>query len=130
MRRIIAVILFVTIFLGSLVPKVNWSQSIKLPELITHYYQHKREALKDFNVWDFLTMHYSANSQHAKTKHPSLPSFDINGVSYLYVIPTLISFATTSSFSFVEKEDHFNWLNNYFFSIETNLLNPPRHKQL
>jgi hypothetical protein len=126
LRRIIAVILFATIFLGSLVPKVNWSQSIKLPELITHYYQHKREAPKDFNVWDFLVMHYSANSQHAKTKHPSLPSFDINGVSYLYVIPTFISFSTTTTSSFVEKEDNFSWLNNYFFSAETSLLNPPR----
>ena len=126
MRRFIAVILFITIFLGSLVPKVNWSQSIKLPELITHYYQHKREAPKDFNIWNFLVMHYSANSQHAKTKHPSLPSFDINGVSYLYVIPSFISFSSTITSSFVEKEDHFSWLNHYFFSADTTLLNPPR----
>ena len=126
MRRFIAVILFVTIFLGSLVPKVNWGQSIKLSELVTHYYQHKREATKDFNVWDFLVMHYSANSKHAKTKHPSLPSFDINGVSYLYLISTFISFSSPAEFSFVEKEDHFSWLNNYFFSVETNLLNPPQ----
>lgn len=126
MRRFIAVILFITISLGSLVPKVNWSQSIKLSELVTHYYQHKREAPKDFNLWDFLVMHYSANSEHAKTKHPSLPSFDINGVSYLYVIPTFISFANDTTFSFIEKEDHFSWLNNYFFSAEKNLLNPPQ----
>ncbi len=127
MRRFIAVILFATIFLGSLVPKVNWSQSIKLSELVTHYYQHKRDAPKDFNVWDFLVMHYSADSPHAKTKHPSLPSFDIHGVSYLYVIPSFISFSNdTPTLSFVEKEDHFSWLNNYVFSAEKRLLNPPR----
>ncbi len=126
MRRFIAVILFTTIFLGSLVPKVNWGQSIKLSELVTHYYQHKRDAPKDFNLWDFLVMHYSANSVHAKTKHPSLPSFDINGVSYLYVIPSFISFSNTSTVSFVEKVNHFSWLNNYFFSVEKIFLNPPR----
>jgi hypothetical protein len=126
LRRFIAVILFVTIFLGSLVPKVNWSQSIKLSELVTHYYQHKRDAPKDFNLWDFLVMHYSANSAHAKTKHPSLPSFDMHGVSYLYIIPSFILFSSTASSAFVEKEDHFHWLNNYFFSVEKSLLNPPR----
>lgn len=126
MRRFIAVILFTTIFLGSLVPKVNWSQSIKLSELVTHYYQHKREAPKDFNLWDFLVMHYSANSSHAKTKHPNLPSFDITGVSYLYLTPTIISFSTNTTSTFVEKEDHFSWLNNYFFSAEKSFLNPPR----
>lgn len=127
MRLYIAVILFFTIFLGSLVPKVNWSQSIKLSELVTHYYQHKRDAPKDFNLWDFLVMHYSANSEHAKkTKHPSLPSFDINGVSYLYLIPALISFSGKTILTAVIKEDHFTWLNNYFFSAEKSLLNPPR----
>ncbi|PLK43212.1 hypothetical protein [Emticicia sp. TH156] len=126
MRRFIAVILFITISLGSLVPKVNWSQSIKLSELVTHYYQHKRDAPKDFNLWVFLVMHYSANSEHAKTKHPSLPSFDINGVSYMYLLPSLLSFSGTAVLSFMSKEDHFNWLNHYFFSVELNLLNPPR----
>jgi len=71
-------------------------------------------------------MHYSANSAHAKTKHPSLPSFDINGVSYLYVIPSLIFLTPTVTFSFVSKEDHFKWLNNYFLSVGKTLLNPPR----
>jgi hypothetical protein len=112
--------------LGSLVPKVNWGQSIKLSELVTHYYQHKRDAPKDFNVWDFLVMHYSADSPHAKTKHPSLPSFDINGVSYLYVIPSFISFSNAEISLSIEKEDHFSWLNHYFFSVEKNLLNPPQ----
>ncbi|WP_337041324.1 hypothetical protein [Emticicia sp. 17c] len=113
--------------MGSLVPKANWSQSIKLSELVTHYYQHKKDAPKDFNLWDFLVMHYSANSKHANTtKHPQLPSFDINGISYLYLIPALLIFSCLKIASSITKEDHFNWLNHYFFSVDKTLLNPPR----
>jgi hypothetical protein len=116
----------VVIFFGSLMPKVNLGQSIKLSELVSHYYEHKRAAPDDFDLWDFLVMHYSADSAHAKTKHPTLPSFDINGMGYLYLLPAVISFSRTSDVTITTKEDHFSWLNNYFFAVGKTLLNPPR----
>jgi hypothetical protein len=116
----------VVIFFGSLMPKVNLGQSLKLSELVSHYYEHKRAAPDDFDLWDFLVMHYSADSAHAKTKHPTLPTFDINGMGYLYLLPDAVIFTQITDISIITKEDHFSWLNNYFFSVAKTFLNPPR----
>ena len=107
-------------------PKVNLGQSIKLPKLVSHFYEHKRAAPQDFDLYDFLVMHYSADSDHAKTKHPTLPTFDFNGMSYLYLLPSNITFSDVPSIVSIIKEDHFNWLNNYTLAIKKALLNPPQ----
>lgn len=107
-------------------PKINLGQSIKLSKLVSHFYEHKRTALQDFDLYDFLVMHYSADSDHAKTKHPTLPTFDFNGIGYLYLLPTILTISKTSDTTFTTKEDHFSWLNNYFFSVGKILFNPPQ----
>jgi hypothetical protein len=41
-------------------------------------------------------------------------------------LPAAVIFSRISDITIMTKEDHFSWLNNYFFSVGKTLLNPPR----
>lgn len=126
MKTCLASFLFLIFFSGSLLPKVGMEQSFKAHELLKHYQDHKKQAPKDFNFWDFLWLHYSADSKHPKTtQHPNLPSIDFSGVSG-YVLPTLMVFVLAALVLKIQKKFQINWSNLYQFTLMNVLIAPPR----
>lgn len=77
--------LAMTLFVGSLLPRMSAEQMIHLPELLTHYHQHQREEGQGLSFWAFLLEHYVLDSQHHKTpnhSHNRLPTFDGGSPAY------------------------------------------------
>ncbi|MFC0185266.1 hypothetical protein SAMN04515674_10329 [Pseudarcicella hirudinis] len=127
MKRLVALILFLVIFFGSLMPKLGMEESVKLPELLKHYQYHKRSAPKTFNFKVFLWMHYSADSSHSKTTHHStLPCFDCGGIGFLYVLASLFTLALMSLHFKMLGRRKMLWKNDYSLLLSPSLLNPPR----
>jgi hypothetical protein len=126
MKNVLAYVLFAIMFAGGLLPKVGMEQAIKANELVKHFQDHKKQAPAGFSFADFLWMHYSADSKHAKTtSHPSLPSFDFSGAMG-FVLPAVAFFFTaTLAFILARRRSEF-YENNYHFAMERVLIAPPR----
>jgi hypothetical protein len=113
-------------FTGGLLPKVGMEQAIKANELVKHFQDHKKQAPAGFSFADFLWMHYSADSKHAKTtSHPSLPSFDFSG-ALGFVLPSVAFFFTVTVALIIARRRSEFYENNYHFSMERVLIAPPR----
>lgn len=126
MKNVLAFVLFVILFAGGLLPKVGMEQAIKANELVKHFQDHKKQAPAGFSFMDFLWMHYSADSKHAKTtKHPSLPSFDFSGAMG-FVVPAVAFFFTSALALMITRRRSAFYENNYHFSMERVLIAPPR----
>ena len=85
MKQVIAFVLAVMLFVGSLVPRVSSEQAARMPELIAHYHQHQREEGCELSFWAFLIEHYVLDSHHHKApnhSHSRLPAFDNNSSAY------------------------------------------------
>ena len=79
------------LFLGSLIPRMSAEQAARLPELLTHYQQHKQEEGCDLSFIAFLIEHYVLDSHHHKApnhSHNRLPSIDGGSSAYDFT-PTL-----------------------------------------
>ena len=126
MKNVLAYVLFAIMFTGGLLPKVGMEQAIKVNELVKHFQDHKKQAPAGFSFADFLWMHYSADSKHAKTtSHPSLPSFDFSG-ALGFVLPSVaLFFAVTVALIIARRRSEF-YENNYHFAMERVLIAPPR----
>ena len=126
MKNVLAYVLFAIMFAGGLLPKVGMEQAIKANELVKHFQDHKKQAPAGFSFADFLWMHYSADSKHAKTTgHPSLPSFDFSGAMG-FVLPTVAFFFTTAVALIIARRRSVFYENNYHFAMERVLIAPPR----
>ncbi len=113
-------------FTGGLLPKVGMEQAIKANELVKHFQDHKKQAPAGFSFADFLWMHYSADSKHAKTtSHPSLPSFDFSGAMG-FVLPSVAFFFTVAVALIIARRRSDFYENNYHFAMERVLIAPPR----
>jgi hypothetical protein len=85
LKQVLAVLMAVMLFLGSLIPRMSMEQATRLPELLTHYQQHQREEGRDLSFWAFLIEHYALDSHHTKApnhSHNRLPSFDGGSPAY------------------------------------------------
>ncbi len=126
MKNVLAYVLFAIMFTGGLLPKVGMEQAIKANELVKHFQDHKKQAPAGFSFADFLWMHYSADSKHAKTtSHPSLPSFDFSG-ALGFVLPSVAFFFTVAVALIIARRRSEFYENNYHSSLERVLLAPPR----
>jgi hypothetical protein len=126
MKNVLAYVLFAIMFAGGLLPKVGMEQAIKANELVKHFQDHKKQAPAGFSFADFLWMHYSADSKHAKTtSHPSLPSFDFSGAMG-FVLPAVAFFFTASVALIIARRRSEFYENNYHFAMERVLIAPPR----
>jgi hypothetical protein len=126
MKNVIAFLLFILFFSGSLIPKVGLEQSFKANELLKHFQDHKKIAGSDFRFIDFLWMHYAADSKHTKTtKHPSLPHFDFSGFAG-YVLPAFQLLLIIPLAILAVRRLRTYWENQYQFSLERVLIAPPR----
>ena len=129
MKKIIAITLSIQILLGSLFPRIDALEWVKIGELIQHYQEHKAIENQNLSFMDFLIMHYSTASNHTKTakhSHHNLPNFNSHH-SVTYCEPTFK--ANIPSFEANYKpfsEPNFSWQNFYHFSISRILLNPPK----
>jgi len=126
MKNVLAYVLFAIMFTGGLLPKVGMEQAIKANELVKHFQDHKKQAPAGFSFADFLWMHYSADSKHAKTtSHPSLPSFDFSGAMGV-VLPCVAFFFTVTVALIIARRRSDFYENNYHFAMERVLIAPPR----
>jgi len=126
MKNVLAYVLFAIMFTGGLLPKVGMEQAIKANELVKHFQDHKKQAPAGFSFADFLWMHYSADSKHAKTtSHPSLPSFDFSGAMG-FVLPCVAFFFTVTVALIIARRRSDFYENNYHFAMERVLIAPPR----
>lgn len=126
MKTYLALILFLIFFLGSLIPKVGLEQSFKANELLKHYQVHKKQTPKNFNFFDFLWLHYSADSKHPKnTQHPNLPSLDLSGAAG-FILPAFYLIFLLPVLVFISRRFQHAWKNFYHFSVISVIIAPPR----
>lgn len=126
MKFLLASLLFIIFFGGSLLPKVGLQQSFKAHELLKHFQDHKKIAPNNFSFIDFLWLHYSADSKHPKTtQHPSLPSLDFSGV-FAYILPGLMVFIIAQLIKKQVRRAQICWTNLYQFTLMNVLIAPPR----
>ncbi|MBW7870281.1 MAG: hypothetical protein H3C39_04385 [Flavobacteriia bacterium] len=83
---------FVILFLSAyLVSTAGFSQVLKLPTLIEHYFDHKQKD-SELNFFDFLSMHYSSETEHhhsdKKNPHEKLPFQHMNNIASQVLILT------------------------------------------
>ena len=77
--KITALFLAFYIFLSGLIPRSDLSQLAHIPDLISHYQLHQKEASELGNVfsfWDFLVIHFINPDDHledGKEEHHNLP---------------------------------------------------------
>ncbi|WP_428657957.1 hypothetical protein [Runella sp.] len=99
---------------------------LRSSDVWAHYREHRQEQQQPLSFLDFLWMHYAADSEHTKQKKHHLPSFDFNGVTGFFVLPSAnVSFEITGTTVFFHKPD-FQWLNSYAFLSFKALICPPR----
>lgn len=125
MKSIVGCILASILLVQSFMPRAALSL-LQSSDVWSHYYEHQQEQQQPLNFFDFLWMHYSADSEHTKQKKHHLPSFDFHSVASLFVLPSLaISFEHHPMTAFFD-EPHFRWLNLYNFQSLRVLMCPPR----
>jgi len=109
----------------SLLPRTALSL-LRSPEVMKHYEEHQQEQKQPLGFIDFLVMHYSADSEHAKNTKHHLPTFDLNSVVGFFVIPSaFVSFELPLAVAFLDKAT-FQWRNAYTFQPFQALICPPR----
>jgi hypothetical protein len=126
-RTIVALLLSLLLFLGSLFPHTDVEEVYKIPQLIAHYQQHKAATPTGLGFWDFLVMHYSPGSEHAKTPHEG-----VEIPMYSHVLPGLVFIVT---FPVIFSLLHVvrllpprvaSYQNRYAYLFSLSLLEPPQ----
>ena len=127
MKAALALFLGILMLAGSLFPQTDVEEVYKIPGLFSHYQYHKQTAGPDFDFWQFMVMHYSPQSAHAKTPHKGvqLPSYNHLAICYAFVLskPTLLPAAL--SLMLVSAKRQFAYLITYCFQHAPCLLQPP-----
>lgn len=109
-----------------------WEELTRLPELLSHFKEHKQMSNGQITFLAFLQMHYGTGSKHAqnppeseKQQHASLPSLAGHSL-HSYVLPgfSMEHFDQPLVIEFKEVR-HFHWTNLYSFQHQSSLLNPP-----
>lgn len=125
MKSIAAFFLATNLLVQSLLPPAS-AELLCAPELWRHFREHQREATQPLSLWDFLQMHYAADSKHTKQKKHHLPSFSFGSVAGFFVLPSAcVSMLDCPLFNFAQKNT-FNWANSYSFLLTRTLVCPPR----
>lgn len=125
MKFVFAGILAIFMLMQSLIPRVA-TDLLHSPEVWKHFIEHQKEQKPPLDFFDFLSMHFSADSKHTKQKKHHLPSFDFNSIVGFCVLPTAtIAYLNTVEIIFSTKAQ-FQWANLYNYQATEALICPPR----
>ena len=125
MKATLTFLLAIIVFAQSLLPRTA-TELLHSPDVWEHFEEHKAECPASLSFFDFLWMHYSADSEHTKQKEHHLPSFDFNSVASFFVLPSAsVSFDAQTVVTFLTSAN-FHWLNSYAFLSFKALICPPR----
>ena len=125
MQNIAAFFLAINLLAQSLLPPTS-VELLRSPELWQHFREHQRETTEPLSFWEFVQMHYAADSEHTKQKKHHLPSLDLTGAVGFCALPlACVSFFDCPTFGFISKAI-FNWANSYSFLLTRALICPPR----
>lgn len=125
MKILVAYCLAFVVLVQSILPRAA-TDLLHSPEVWAHFEEHKQEQQKPLSFWQFLMMHYSADSNHTKQTKHHLPSVDVNGVTGLFVLPSIIVALEDTCISIFPDKANFQWLNSYAFLSFKALICPPR----
>lgn len=127
MKSALAVLLAGLLLSSSLLPGFGIGQSAKWAELIGHYQQH-RQTDAHLGLYDFLVMHYGANSEHQK--HPNHDHHNLPASTHvvLAIAPSGARFEpiSTNSVYFLPQATFSHQADLYAFLSVFALINPPR----
>lgn len=125
MKVLVAYSLALMVLAQSLLPRAA-TDLLRSPEVWAHFEEHKQESPQPLSFWQFMLMHYSADSNHTKQTKHHLPSVDFNGVAGLCVLPSVAIALEHYSLPIFAKKANFQWLNSYAFLSFKALICPPR----
>ncbi|MDJ1469175.1 hypothetical protein QNI16_11070 [Cytophagaceae bacterium YF14B1] len=130
MKSGIALLLSFVFFAGSLFPFTDVEEAFKIPNLISHYFEHTESTTKDLSVWEFLQLHYGLNSSHAKSHHTetdhSLPMFHSHCIGLTFVMPRFLTFPRIHPIALTQFTYSF-YQNTYAYLFSISFLRPPRY---
>jgi hypothetical protein len=128
MKSALAFCMGLLLLAGSLFPQTDVEEVYKIPGLYGHYQLHKKAAGPRFDFWQFLAMHYSADSKHAKTPHKGvqIPLYNHLSAGFVFVLtrPTLLPLAQSGVL--LSQKPAFGYHNGYSFLRAYPLLQPPQ----
>jgi hypothetical protein len=121
-------LLLVSLLLGSsLLPGFGIGQSAKWAELVSHYQQHRQTDVH-LGLYDFLVMHYGADSEHQK--HPKHDHHNLPTVAHVLLAVTpngaRLEPINANSVHFLPKATFSHQADLYAFLSVFALINPPR----
>lgn len=128
MRATLTLFLGLLMLGGSLFPQTDVEEVYKIPALFSHYQLHKQTAGPEFTFWQFLAMHYSPDSAHAKTPHKgvAIPCYNHLATCYVFVLTTpQVIPPALSVIRLLGKRNYFHQI-TYCFLQSYSLLQPPR----
>ncbi|RRB02765.1 hypothetical protein [Larkinella rosea] len=128
MKSALALLLGVLMLAGSLFPQTDVEEVYKLPGLLSHYQLHRQTAGDDFDFWQFLQLHYSSTSEHAKTPHKGvkLPMYNHLSTGFVFVLNEPQWRPIELPVFVPIRSDRFFYQNLYSFQASIALFQPPR----
>ncbi len=125
MKPFWAILLASLILVQSIVPRA-YVGLLQSPKVWQHFKEHQVESKKEIGLWEFIEMHYGADSEHIKKKCHHLPSLEINSAIGCFILPNhSLSIIETPIF-ILEPKPNFFWLNLYSYNTSNKLIYPPR----
>ncbi len=114
--------------LGSFFPATDFSQLAKVPNMWSHYTQHREMAIQngeEVGFVDFLRFHFYTPSEHqGEHEHDDLPYHSLNsGTNNLLVVD--LPFQRSQTMEVCNTKTEFFYLLNYHFNYSATLFQPP-----
>jgi hypothetical protein len=125
MKSAINILLSLLLFTGGLFPHSDMAELGKVPVLVKHYKEHKKQESCNFNFMDFLILHYGHTGHSTGNgDHSGLPLIKHQCTCSAFVMPVVLNFETIGIHN---KLQHCSELVfNYFFQSVFSLLQPPK----
>ena len=127
MKSIAALFLGVFLLAGAVLPHTDVRELGKIPGLIGHYQEHRRESGGNLGFLAFLRLHYGQGSAHAKSHcgDHCLPAFHVHCAGMSFIIPTATIFLSRRVCILASRRACV-YRNAYVYLFSDSLLRPPR----
>lgn len=128
MKSTLSLFLGLLLLAGSLFPQTDVEEVFKIPGLVAHYQLHKQTAGRDFDFWQFLEMHYSASSQHAKIPHQGvkIPLYNHLSLGFVFTLTLPQRLTPRLLVELPLPRVRFSYQNLYSYQNTTFLFQPPQ----